>query len=245
MGISQLGASGVAPSHAHPTKRLFSTGLSSLMVVALALGLAACSSTHAKPARKTQPKTETAKPHVTTTKTSRTTKSSNTSSTTSTSAKTTSQSDRCHSSDLQLHIGPAGVAVGSTTQWAYFVNTSSKPCQLYGFPGLQMLDAQGHAIPTYPHWNKVGSPGIQGTSNPTNVTLAPGGAASFSIAWENATGYEGVTCPRSSKIEVTPPNDYHSIVIPWKIAPYGGDIPHPHCGIVDISAVISGKPPVG
>jgi hypothetical protein len=223
--------------------KLVSKGLSSVMVVALALGLAACSSGHSEPVRKTRSKTEVAKPHVSTKGHHNTSRS--TSSSSSSPAQTSSNSNRCRSSELQLHVGPAGVAVGSTTQWAYFVNTSSTPCQLYGFPGLQMLDAQGHAIPTLTHWNKPGAPGIQGTSKPTTVTLAPGGAASFSVAWENATGYEGVTCPRSAEVEVTPPNDYHSIVIPWKIAPYGGDIPHPHCGIVDISAVVSGKPPLG
>jgi len=235
MEVSHLGARWKA-SH---RSKLVSNGLSSVMIVALALGLAACSTSHSRPVRKTRPKTEVAKPHVSTKK------RHTTSTTPSVPAKTSSHSNRCHSSDLELHVGPAEVAVGSTTQWAYFVNTSSKPCQLYGFPGLQMLDAQGRAIPTLTHWNKPGSPGIQGTSTPTTVTLASGGVASFSVAWENATGYEGVTCPRSAKVEVTPPNAYHSIVIPWQIAPYGGNIPHPHCGIVDISAVIPGKPPLG
>ncbi|MGH9058832.1 MAG: DUF4232 domain-containing protein [Acidimicrobiales bacterium] len=125
-----------------------------------------------------------------------------------------------------------GAATGHVGQVITFRNTSSTPCTLEGYPGLGMLDAQGHAIAT-----KVsrGTSYIVHAQKPALVTVAPGGKASFALGYTDATGYSGMHCPSSSSLEVTPPNAYHHLVISDHLSPYGP------CGKITVSPVYPGS----
>lgn len=113
---------------------------------------------------------------------------------------------------------------------------------MYGYPGMQLLDASGAALPT-----KVarGTAATVPSVAEHTVTLAPAGDAAFAVGFATATGYGSEQCPRSSTVAITPPNDYHSIVMHWAIAPYGGTAQHLQCGDITVSPVYagSGQPP--
>lgn len=83
-----------------------------------------------------------------------------------------------------------------------------------------MLDSGGSAIPTHV---------IRGTSvvvppiPVTLVVLGPGTSGSFLFGYpNNPTGSQ--TCPTSTKLEITPPNDFGHFTIADAISPCGGNI---------------------
>lgn len=112
-------------------------------------------------------------------------------------------SGRCLVSQLSLGTGQPNAGAGTVGETFIFTNNSQTTCQLYGYPGMQMLGANGQKIPT----NVVRTPGTEQT-----VTLAPGGTASFLAQWHDQTGYT-TPCPSSQQIEVTPPNAYSQLTI--------------------------------
>ncbi len=142
---------------------------------------------------------------------------------------------RCSSSQLAVRIGQGGVALGHVGQVVSFSNTSHAACTLHGYPGLQMLSAQGHPIRTQV---------LRGTAYTVpavpkrTVTLRPGARASFDLGYDDATGYENDKCPTSARVEITPPNAYRSITVAWRMQPYGGgSVQHLRCGQVTVSPV--------
>jgi hypothetical protein len=145
---------------------------------------------------------------------------------------------RCHSSQLHVKLGSAGAALGHIGQLVSFENVSATTCTLYGYPGLQMLDAAGRPIRTQV------LRGIAYTvpSVPERlVNLSPGHEASFDLGYDDATGYGNESCPGSARVEVTPPNAYTSITVVWHMQPYGGGtIQHLHCGQITVSPVFAG-----
>jgi Protein of unknown function (DUF4232) len=116
---------------------------------------------------------------------------------------------RCDVGQLQVSQGPSNAATGHAMRVYVFTNSSGGQCFLYGFPGLQMLDASGAQIPT----RVVRGGGFSfPDTNPTRVELASGGTGSFSADWATATGYpQG--CPTASRLQVTPPDSFHQLVI--------------------------------
>ncbi|MGA2471146.1 MAG: DUF4232 domain-containing protein [Solirubrobacteraceae bacterium] len=152
---------------------------------------------------------------------------------------TTATLSGCVSTQLAVVLGFQQGALGHIGQTVSFKNTSTTACTLYGYPGLQMLDASGSPIPT----DVLRGIAYTVPAEPEHVvTLAPGGEASFDLGYANSTGFGNATCPASSEVEVTPPNDYTSITVAWKIQPYGGsDIKHLQCGQITVSPVFSGN----
>jgi hypothetical protein len=141
---------------------------------------------------------------------------------------------RCHRSQLRAQLGQANGAAGSIRISATFRNTSSSTCSLEGYPGMQMLNKAGKKIPTSVHR------GLPGTAPVRTVSLAPGGAARFYMGFADATGYGNKKCPASARVKVTAPNDFSSITVAWHLQPYGGTIPHLHCGLISVSPVQAG-----
>lgn len=145
---------------------------------------------------------------------------------------------RCHAAGLTVAEADNGAAAGSLSARVTFTNTSGATCTLSGYPGMQMLDAQGNALPTTVHRGAASS--VPPVPERT-VTLVPGAMASFVAGWADATGYSGDTCPTSTRVEITAPNDYTSITIAWAIAPYGGTVQHLRCGQIAVSPVYAGS----
>jgi hypothetical protein len=158
---------------------------------------------------------------------------------TSTDAFAAATGARCHSSQLRVKLGWAEGALGHIGELVSFENVSATTCALYGYPGLQMLDAGGKPIQTQV------LRGIAYTvpSVPERVvSLSPGHEASFHLGYDNATGYGSESCPISARVEVTPPNAYEPITVVWRMQPYGGGtIQHLRCGQITVSPVFAGR----
>ena len=144
---------------------------------------------------------------------------------------------RCHSSQLRVKLGPAGAALGHIGQLVSFENASATRCTLYGYPGLQMLAANGRPI----HTQVLRGVAYTVPSVPERlVSLAPDHEASFDLGYDDGTGYGNESCPTSARVEVTPPNAYTPITVVWRMQPYGGGtIQHLRCGQITVSPVFA------
>ena len=129
--------------------------------------------------------------------------------TTAAAAAGSSATPRCLVAHLSLAQPTMNGAAGSIGLRFTFTNRSAASCTLYGYPGMGRLNAEHQVMAT-----KV----IRGTSTVVpaepehTVTLAPGGQASFFAGYSDVPG--GSACPRSSYLEVTPPNAYDHLTLP-------------------------------
>lgn len=130
--------------------------------------------------------------------------------------------ERCHTG--RIYISPIGGqgAAGHLSVTFRLRSLADHPCAVYGYPGMQMLTANGQAVPTYLRWG--GTTYLISHLRAQRIILAPGGSAYFSLDYEdNPT--PGETCPAASYLLVTPPDEYTSIVVPISsFAPCGGHV---------------------
>lgn len=131
---------------------------------------------------------------------------------------------RCQSAQLAATVTDLGVAAGNTGIEVVLRNTSTKPCSLEGYPGLQLLDAQGAGLPTtVDHAPDQ----LFGMVLPHLVGLAPGQAASFDVGYgDNPTGnppppYQQA-CPTATQLSIFPPGDTTALSARTAIAPCEG-----------------------
>ena len=115
--------------------------------------------------------------------------------------------------------GAAGTIHGA---WV-FTNLSATSCRLYGYPGMQLYARVGRPFNTIV--KRSLRPG------PTNVTLAPGGSATFFSSYSDVPSGPH-PCPTSAVAQITAPNAVRSLFIPAQLMPCGG--------IVNVSAVKAG-----
>jgi hypothetical protein len=148
------------------------------------------------------------------------------------SARTAASTPRCRLAQLSLAQPKSNGAAGSVRLRFVFTNNSSATCELFGFPGLQMLNA---------HHANIHTRVIRGTSNV--VPPVPEGAVIMTHGQHGSfyAGYAEVPtgtqrCPASSFLEVTPPNDFNHFTIPLDITPCGGKI--------TVSPVVHGRLPL-
>ncbi len=115
--------------------------------------------------------------------------------------------------------GAAGTIHGA---WV-FTNLTTTTCKLNGYPSMQL-------------YGKVGRPFHTVMKNdlmpaPANVTLAPGGSATFLSRFSDVPSGTG-PCPMSAVATIFAPNATRPLIIPAKLNPCGG--------IVHVSAVEAG-----
>lgn len=127
---------------------------------------------------------------------------------------------RCKLGNLKITPGPSQGAMGSIAGMFIFKNISASPCTLQGYPGMQLLDATSSPITT----NVIRGTSVVVPSIPvTLVTLAPGVRASSLWGYSDVpTGPE--TCPASTSVQVTPPNDFSHATLVYSMSPCGGRI---------------------
>ena len=136
----------------------------------------------------------------------------------------------CQPWQLSLTSAGGSAATGHREDVYAFQNTSQIGCTFYGYPGMQLYDATGAALPTTVI---RGGAGEFRDVTPQTVTLAPGDQASFALGYTVIpTGTQ--TCPTSSRMLVTPPNDYTQLGLAAMLRPCGG--------IIHISPVVAGVP---
>ncbi|MHB1486541.1 MAG: DUF4232 domain-containing protein [Acidimicrobiales bacterium] len=213
-------------------------GLGVVGVVAIGLVASACSSSPHRAA--------TSHPSTAPTTSSSTAPTTSSPAAATTTAPGGGASNRCHVSQLSVGLDPThsgGAAAGSVGYTYVLTNTSSSLCTLEAYPGLQMLNAANQPIPTHVSRGKGAS---TVPPEPVNlVSLAPGGKAWFALGFADQTGYGSAQCPRSTSLEVTPPNAYGHLSITGtggQLQPFGGTAQAVQCGDITVSPVLS-KPP--
>lgn len=111
---------------------------------------------------------------------------------------------RCHTADLAVEVGQSDSATSHTGLNLALVNRSTHRCRIFGYGGIQLLDAAGAALPTY-----------QGRRHPapTLLTLRPGDLAYSWLFWISNT--DAVPCSEASFLLVTPPDETQPIRAPF------------------------------
>lgn len=158
------------------------------------------------------------------------------STTTTTAAPTTTAGiTRCYSSQLKVSTpAPRQSVAAQPSQAVVLTNTSETTCNLYGYPGVQLLGSSGQPLPTTV---KRGRSMLAPDPGPSLVQLSPGSSASFALSWDDSQTQNSsgslVACSNTSSIEITPPNDYHYLTIPYSLHACGN-------GSLTVSAVVAG-----
>ena len=107
---------------------------------------------------------------------------------------------RCHTADLALEVGQDDSGTGHTGLNLALVNRSAHRCRIYGYGGVQLLDATGAAVHT-----------VQERSGPRPelVTLRPGDRAYSALTWIFTA--EAPPCSIAAFLQVIPPDETEPI----------------------------------
>jgi hypothetical protein len=140
---------------------------------------------------------------------------------------------RCHTADLNASMRALSPAAGQRYAALDLTNASGRACQVYGYVGLQLLDAARRPMPTTAEW---------GAPPPTPpVVLEPGQVAFARLHWTVVPGFPdeqaGNCLPAPAFVEITPPDETTQLVIPWG---EGGVCLH---GKVEVVALAAGAGP--
>jgi hypothetical protein len=127
---------------------------------------------------------------------------------TQTVAQTTYTPPRAYIWDLSAGFHGYQIEMGTRGFLLTLTNTSSHSVSLYGYPGLQLLNANKQPLPTRTLW---GSSYFDRNQGKSLVVLSPGETASADISF----GVYGT--PANSVLayylEVTPPNCYNHFIL--------------------------------
>jgi len=142
-----------------------------------------------------------------------TTSSTATSSPSSTTAATGTAA--CTTQQLSASFGTVGAGAGNRYVQVVLTNHGPAACSMYGYVGMQLLDANHQPVPT----NVV----RDGPGSPSTVVAPPGGKASGTLHWGAIPGPgESQTGPceaNPQQVEVTPPNQVQPLTIGWTFGP--------------------------
>ena len=145
---------------------------------------------------------------------------------------TAASTPRCRLSQLSLAQPKSTGAAGSVRMRFVFTNVSATTCKLFGYPGMQLLNARGAALPTYV---ARGTSTVVPPEPEADVVMTHSQHASFYAGYSNVpTG--GQPCKVSTSVEVTPPNDTKHFTLKLAIAPCGG--------VITVSPVVHGRLPL-
>jgi ABC-type transport system substrate-binding protein len=121
---------------------------------------------------------------------------------------------RCHTADLTARLRSLDSAAGSRYEALVLTNRSTRTCGVYGYGGVQLLDAARRPLPT----QQVRDP----SAPPHLVLLRPGASAYSRLHWSAiATDTEsqtGLCEPTSTYLLITPPDETHPIAVAWSAA---------------------------
>lgn len=136
----------------------------------------------------------------------------------STSPSSTSKrapADRCHTGDLSGSVQNQDSGAGQRYADLVLRNDSGRPCTVYGYGGMQLVDAGGRPVPT--NLQREADPG------PSLVRLAPGATTRSTLHWTVvATGDEptdGPCEPEPAGARVTPPDETEQLTVAWNYGP--------------------------
>mgnify|MGYP001389228967 CR=1 FL=1 len=114
--------------------------------------------------------------------------------------------DTCQTSQLKVTLGQGEGAAGSQYRPLNLTNTGSKPCSLFGFPGVSMVDADG---------KQLGRPADRaGSQAQGRVVMKPGQSEHVTLRIVNAANYGGdCHLTDAAGLRVYPPGERDSVVV--------------------------------
>ena len=124
--------------------------------------------------------------------------------------------DRCHTGEFTAAFGPEDAGASNRNATVVLTNRGGRTCTVYGYGGLQPLDAAGKPITAL----KL----TRATPGPTLLRVAPGGKIYKGIHWTVIPG-PGEKCFSPASAQVTPPDETDHITLKWA---YGTA-----CGTID------------
>ena len=135
----------------------------------------------------------------------------------------------CAAENLSVALVSQAVGANTHIRVYAFKNTGTDVCTLSGYPGAELLDAQGQPITTDE---------VQVTYQQNLITLNPEGQAWFVVQYPDSMGVNPSSCPASAELAITPPNSDIPIVLTGKagtIRAYGST--RGACGQLDVQPV--------
>ena len=122
---------------------------------------------------------------------------------------------RARTSDLSAELAWVEGAAGSRYSAIVLTNRSQRTHTIYGYGGLQLLDARGRTVPTRQVRDR--------TTRPTQVVLRPSMSAHADLHWsavaQGSDSQTGTCQPEPAFLLVTPPDETRSLRIPWNAGP--------------------------
>jgi Domain of unknown function (DUF4232) len=125
--------------------------------------------------------------------------------------------DRCHTGEFTAAFGPEDAGAGNRNASVVLTNRGGRTCTVFGYGGLQPLDAAGKPITTLT-LTRVNPPA------PALLRVAPGGKVYKGIHW-TVIPSSGQKCSSPASAQVTPPDETDHITLKW---PFGTV-----CGTID------------
>ncbi|MEI7623739.1 MAG: DUF4232 domain-containing protein [Actinomycetes bacterium] len=144
-------------------------------------------------------------------------RSSSTTQTTAAPATTTTMSNsasstHCATTQLKGGLGDSQSGAGQRYTVLVLTNTGNRACDLRGFPGVSLVDANG---------KQIGEPAAREGSEGPTVSLPPGASAS-AILRTSAAGMGAPCEPTSAQIRVYPPDNTASLIVASAYSACGG-----------------------
>lgn len=135
------------------------------------------------------------------------------SSTSSSTTSTTTASTHCTTAELRGSLGPADAGAGQIYQPLILTNTSSRSCQLRGFPGVSLLDASS---------TQLGQPASRSGAEGATLTVAPGASVSAILHTANAGQSADPCVGPSTSVKVYPPDNTQALTFSAAFTACGG-----------------------
>ncbi|HST65399.1 MAG TPA: DUF4232 domain-containing protein [Mycobacteriales bacterium] len=123
---------------------------------------------------------------------------------------------RCHTGEFTAAFGPVDAGAGNRNATVVLTNKGGRTCTVFGYGGLQPLDAAGKPIPTLTLTRDK-------SRTPTLLRVAPGGKVYKPIHW-TVIPSTGEKCSTPASAQVTPPDETDHITLTWSFGVVCGTI---------------------
>jgi hypothetical protein len=114
----------------------------------------------------------------------------------------------CTNAALAVSHSHTGSGLGHSSFVVLFKNTSARTCTLHGYPGLDALNASGHAVA---HATRTLNGYMGGAHSVATITVAPGHYASATSEWLNFNPVSNGACTFSRSVATTAANTTRTV----------------------------------
>jgi hypothetical protein len=137
---------------------------------------------------------------------------------------------RCTTGELSVSLGQADAAAGSVYRDLVFTNTSSRLCELRGFPGVSYVTGDdGH---------QVGPAAVMEGDRGGQIEITPGRTAIAPLQLVNVQNFDEAACrPTPVRgLRIYPPGDTASLFVPMEGTGCSVDPPGPQLSVRTMQA---------